>query len=77
MAANMISPMSSLSRLALGMMVAGTQKISVTKTVSEFLFNGYTDPLLTAGRGWPTTSSKVPYDKFGWFYKVCLEVISL
>ena len=66
----MVKPMPSLGRLALSMMIASTQNIFVKKTVSEFLFEGYFDPLLTAGRGWPTTSSKVPYDKFGWFYKV-------
>lgn len=71
MAANMVKPMPSLGRLAMGMIIASTQKISVTKTVSEFLFEGYVDPLLTAGQGWPA-SSKVPYDKFGWFYKVRL-----
>ncbi|KAK6640143.1 hypothetical protein RUM44_011829 [Polyplax serrata] len=69
MAANMGKPMPLFGKVFMGIMISITQKILVTKTVSELLFEGYIDPLLSAGRGWPSTSSKVPYDKFGWFYK--------
>lgn len=74
MAANMGKPMPLFGKVFMGIMISITQKILVTKTVSELLFEGYIDPLLSAGRGWPSTSSKVPYDKFGWFYKVCYSL---
>ncbi|XP_014213282.1 protein croquemort-like isoform X2 [Copidosoma floridanum] len=42
------------------------EKLTVTKTVGQFLFDGYEDPLLDAA-----TQAKlklIPFDKFGWFY---------
>ncbi|XP_023327668.1 protein peste isoform X2 [Eurytemora carolleeae] len=37
------------------------------KTARELLFDGFSDPLLTAGAFF-NPDSKVPLDKFGWFY---------
>lgn len=38
----------------------------VTKTAEEFLFKGYDDELLKLAQAF----MDMPYDKFGWFYKV-------
>ncbi|KAL1463325.1 hypothetical protein WDU94_015085 [Cyamophila willieti] len=42
------------------------QKIHETKTVREFLFDGYESPLINFAKKMPLI--KIPYDKFGWFY---------
>ena len=43
----------------------------VTKTVREFLFDGYEDPLITMAETLPALAQiDIPFDKFGWFYKV-------
>ncbi|OXA59423.1 Protein croquemort [Folsomia candida] len=46
-------------------------KIWVKKTVGEFLFDGYGDPLLDLAKLMPSAVVPVtiPFDKFGWFYK--------
>ena len=48
--------------------------IFVTKTVDEFLFEGYSDPLLNFSQALPPELQDffaIPdYDKFGWFYNV-------
>ncbi|XP_052868749.1 protein croquemort-like [Anopheles cruzii] len=38
------------------------------KTVRELLFDGVDDPLLDLIRTLPDIRSKVPFDRFGWFY---------
>ncbi|KAI5744521.1 hypothetical protein M8J76_003017 [Diaphorina citri] len=50
--------------------VLGTfgQKLHETKTVGEFLFDGYENKLLNMAKKMPML--KIPYDKFGWFYTV-------
>lgn len=48
------------------------QKIFTTKTVDEWLFQGYDDPII------PTAAmiakligvGDIPFDRFGWFYQV-------
>uniref|UniRef100_A0A8D9B0S2 Protein croquemort n=1 Tax=Cacopsylla melanoneura TaxID=428564 RepID=A0A8D9B0S2_9HEMI len=42
------------------------QKIQETKTVGQFLFDGYESPLINFAQKMPMI--KIPYDKFGWFY---------
>ncbi|XP_034472920.1 protein peste [Drosophila innubila] len=46
------------------------REISVTKTVDEMLFTGYSDTMIDAARAFPVFGDdvKVPFDKFGWFY---------
>lgn len=45
------------------------QKVWITKTVGEFLFDGYSDPLLTAAAIAPSLSqAKFKGSKFAWFY---------
>lgn len=38
----------------------------IQKPVRELLFEGYDDPLMKIAK----TFMNLPYDKFGWFYKV-------
>lgn len=42
-------------------------KLTVTKPVSEWLFDGYEDELLQFIKVINSTAFDVPYDKFGWF----------
>lgn len=42
------------------------QTLHETKTVGEFLFDGYENQLLNFAKKMPMI--KIPYDKFGWFY---------
>lgn len=44
------------------------QTLHETKTVGEFLFDGYENQLLNFAKKMPMI--KIPYDKFGWFYTV-------
>jgi hypothetical protein len=45
------------------------QKVWVTKTTGELLFDGYTDPILTMAVTMKSLAdTKIPVDKFGWFY---------
>lgn len=46
----------------------------VNKTVGELLFDGYEDALLSIAQ-MSGAKSRVPMDKFGWFYKVRNERI--
>lgn len=48
------------------------QEISVTKSVDELLFTGYSDEMIDVARAVPIFGSdvEVPFDKFGWFYTV-------
>ncbi|XP_052122947.1 protein peste-like isoform X1 [Frankliniella occidentalis] len=46
------------------------QKISIRRTVGQFLFDGYQDPLITVASTVPGLAGiAIPnFDKFGWFY---------
>lgn len=44
------------------------QQLVITKTVNELLFEGYDDVMLKIARKLNLT--KIPMDKFGWFYEV-------
>ena len=51
------------------------QKIHITKTASQWLFEGYEDPIISVAKeiasflGIPA----IPFDRFGWFYQVRIE----
>ncbi|KDR24218.1 hypothetical protein L798_07625, partial [Zootermopsis nevadensis] len=45
------------------------QQVWITKTTGELLFEGYSDPILTMAIKLPNLAqTKIPADKFGWFY---------
>jgi CD36 family len=47
------------------------QQVQITKNASEWLFDGYADPLMDLMRDNPIFgASDIPYDRFGWFYTV-------
>lgn len=49
------------------------QKVFITKTAGELLFEGYQDDMIDIAREMPVIDGEaieVPYDRFGWFYKV-------
>lgn len=48
------------------------EKVHVTKTAIEWLFDGFEDPLINLAKGNPllTDSDIPPFDRFGWFYMV-------
>lgn len=43
----------------------------VNRTVDQFLFKGYEDELINMAK----VFIDIPYDKFGWFYKVSKAVL--
>lgn len=47
------------------------KKIYSTKTASEWLFEGFEDPMINIAKNNPFIDN-IPtmFDKFGWFYKV-------
>ncbi|KAG1677320.1 Protein croquemort [Nymphon striatum] len=50
-------------------------KIHVTKTVGQFLFEGYQDDVIDFGRNMTKfTGIEIPFDKFGWYYNVTADV---
>lgn len=49
-----------------GIMVRLGEKLMLTKSVNELLFTGYNDTMLRIARKMKAT--KLPYDKFAWFY---------
>jgi len=53
-------------------MVRLGEKLVLTKSVNDLLFEGYNDTLLLIARKMKAT--KLPYTKFGWFYGVSNEI---
>lgn len=50
---------------------AMNQKIHVTKTAGELLFDGYEDPMINLAKNMPMLDAgEIPFDRFGWFYTV-------
>lgn len=48
-----------------------SQKVHVTKNASEWLFDGYADPMIDLAKDNPfLDAGDIPFDKFGWFYMV-------
>lgn len=51
------------------------KKVFVTKTVRELLFDGYADELLNLTKKLERILKiKIPFDKFGWFYNVSIDL---
>lgn len=48
------------------------QKVHITKTASEWLFEGYEDPIITVAKDIASILGvgEIPFDRFGWFYQV-------
>lgn len=48
------------------------QKLHITKTASEWLFEGYDDPIITVAKDIASILGvgDIPFDRFGWFYQV-------
>lgn len=46
------------------------QKLIITKTVNELLFEGYDDKMLDIARRFNVT--QIPFSKFGWFFSVSI-----
>lgn len=62
-----------LIRRSVGLALSTTnQRLDITRTVSQFLFEGFEDPLITIASRVPGLSGlEIPdFDKFGWFYMV-------
>ena len=57
-----------IKKAANSFMNIANEKLTVTKTVNELLFEGYSDELLKLASKLPISGLK--YDKFGWFYSV-------
>lgn len=49
-------------------MKAMGQKLIITKSVNELLFEGYEDTMLKIAR--KMNFSEIPFNKFAWFYEV-------
>ena len=49
-------------------------KLFLNRTVGELLFDGYDDPILEIGASFDDEERTLPIDKFGWFYKVCVNI---
>lgn len=48
-----------------------SQKVHVTKNASEWLFDGYEDPMINLAKDYTfLDAGDIPFDKFGWFYMV-------
>jgi len=69
-AAAMIRDMGPLMKFMFNEMVdAVNTRVFVTHSVREFLFDGYSDPLLDAAQVMHfLVNVSIPFDKFGWFY---------
>jgi hypothetical protein len=50
------------------------QKLHVTKNASQWLFEGYEDPIINVAKEIASFLGvgDIPFDRFGWFYKVSL-----
>lgn len=58
-------------------MMAVKSTLSVTKTVQELLFEGYSDPFISSVSKIPILSQRIPIDKIALFYKVSFFIIEL
>jgi hypothetical protein len=48
------------------------QKLHVTKNASQWLFEGYEDPIINVAKEIASFLGvgDIPFDRFGWFYRV-------
>jgi len=49
---------------------ASKTQLPLAKTVRQYLFEGYKDPLLDLLNLLNSSDFNIPFDKFGWFYDV-------
>ncbi|CAH0581631.1 unnamed protein product [Chrysodeixis includens] len=55
---------------AVNLFMGGLQRnLFVTANVSNWLFEGISDPILNIASHFPNLPIDIPYDKFGWFYE--------
>jgi hypothetical protein len=54
-------------------LVKSLEPMFVTKTVGQLMFEGYEDELLNITARLNISDFQVPFDKFGWFYPVCIK----
>jgi hypothetical protein len=54
-------------------LVKNLEPLFVTKTVSQLMFEGYEDELLNITAALNVSEFRVPLDKFGWYYPVCMK----
>lgn len=54
------------------------QKVHITKTANEWLFEGYADPIISVAKEIASILGvgDIPFDRFGWFYQVRLSLKS-
>jgi hypothetical protein len=69
----MIRHMNPVIQIIVDTLVKNTEPLFVTKTVSQLMFEGYEDELLNITSMLNVSDFKVPFDKFGWYYPVCIK----
>lgn len=54
------------------------QKLHITKSASEWLFEGYDDPVIAVAKDVASIMGigDIPFDKFGWFSQVGSELLT-
>ena len=59
---------------ALNLLFSVIEKPTITKRVKELLFDGFNDNILKIGQLLKRFNiSKIPFDKFAWFYTVSIS----
>lgn len=69
----MIRNMNPMVQLIVDRLVENVETLFVTKTVGQLLYEGYEDDLLNLTATLNVSDFQVPFDKFGWFYPVCVS----
>ena len=57
--------------MAINAALRNLEKIAITKSVKEILFDGYSDLLLKLAV--ELNYTKIPFEKFAWFYEVNIQ----
>lgn len=54
------------------------QKLHITKSANEWLFEGYEDPIIPIAKEIASFLGvgEIPFDRFGWFYQVNIKIKS-
>lgn len=69
----MIRHMNPVVQIIVDTLVKNLEPLFVTKTVGQLMFEGYEDELLNITATLNVSEFHVPFDKFGWFYPVCIK----
>ena len=67
----MIRHMNPFVQMVVDALVRTVERLFVTKTVGQLMFEGYEDELLNITAKMNISDFQVPFDKFGWYYPVC------